>query len=104
MASDARRGARGPSVGHDLVDEGHVRQEDAPAAVPVETELVERLAGALSVLDHVDVGLVEAADDLSAREATDGYDHRLHLTCTTSASSCARRARAGASAPCGGGR
>ena len=41
-----------------------MRQEDATAAVPVETELVERLAGALSVLDHVDVCLVEAADRL----------------------------------------
>ena len=45
-------------VRHDLVDEGDVGKEDAPAAVPVDAQIVQGFPGALAVLYHVHIGLV----------------------------------------------
>src|SRR2546430_14683451 len=78
-----------------------MRQNHPAAAVPLQPECVEHqprvfpLAGALNERREC------AANDLAAREASDGDDHGL--TGTTSAASSAHRGRAASSGACGGG-
>lgn len=61
-----------------FVDEVHVRQEHAPAAVAGESDFVQKLADVLA-LAHVADGLAEllplVCNHLSAAEASDWDDH-----------------------------
>src|SRR5207245_5190384 len=70
----------------DFVDQFGVRQDHAPATVPLQAERVEHLAGLLAGAAPLDERWEGASDDLAACEASDGDDHSF--TGTTSAASC----------------
>src|SRR5436305_1396729 len=86
--------------GKDLVDQLGMGQVHPAAAVPLQTQGVQHLPRVLPLAGAFDEGGERAADDLAAREASDGDDHGF--TGTTSAASCARSGRAASSGPCGG--
>src|SRR3989442_2355862 len=84
----------------DFVDEFRVGEDHPAATVPLQAELVQDLAGLFSGARSFDERRERAAHDFAARETSDGDDHGL--TGTTSAASCARRARAASWGACGG--
>ena len=68
-----------------LLDEVHVREDHASAAVPLETQLIHGIRfGAARGLDGLDVGVVLVADHLSTGEATHGNDHAAAVSSSRS--------------------
>src|SRR5439155_2804221 len=96
------RGLPGSSSaeGKDLVDQLGVGQDHPAAAVTLQAEGVQHLPRVFPLPGAVDEGGERAADDLAAREASDGDDHGF--TGTTSAASCAPHVPAASSGACGG--
>eukprot|EP00414_Alexandrium_minutum_P004698 CAMPEP_0113821014 /NCGR_PEP_ID=MMETSP0328-20130328/1526_1 /TAXON_ID=39455 /ORGANISM="Alexandrium minutum" /LENGTH=109 /DNA_ID=CAMNT_0000788945 /DNA_START=186 /DNA_END=515 /DNA_ORIENTATION=+ /assembly_acc=CAM_ASM_000350 len=63
-------------VVHDLLDQVDVREQHATAAIPAQAQGIEHLPLAHLALEHLKIALPLVPDQLAARVAADGDDHR----------------------------